>query len=68
MDRLSPRELEVLAAMAEGKSNRGIGGALNISQPVVEKHITNIFQKLGLGPAQDEHRRVLAVLSYLRES
>jgi DNA-binding NarL/FixJ family response regulator len=68
MDRLSPRELEVLAAMAEGKSNRGIGRALSISQPVVEKHITNIFQKLGLGPAQDEHRRVLAVLSYLRES
>jgi DNA-binding NarL/FixJ family response regulator len=68
MDRLSPRELEVLAAMAEGKSNRGIGRALSISQPVVEKHITNIFQKLGLGPAQDEHRRVLAVLSYLRDS
>ena len=68
MDRLSPRELDVLAAMAEGKSNRGIGGALSISQPVVEKHITSIFQKLGLGPAQDEHRRVLAVLSYLRES
>ena len=68
IERLSPRELDVLAAMAEGKSNRGIGRALSISQPVVEKHITNIFQKLGLGPAQDEHRRVLAVLSYLRES
>jgi DNA-binding NarL/FixJ family response regulator len=68
IERLSPRELEVLAAMAEGKSNRGIGRALNISQPVVEKHITNIFQKLGLGPAEDEHRRVLAVLSYLRET
>jgi DNA-binding NarL/FixJ family response regulator len=68
IERLSPRELEVLAAMAEGKSNRGIGRALNISQPVVEKHITNIFQKLGLGPTEDEHRRVLAVLSYLRET
>jgi DNA-binding NarL/FixJ family response regulator len=49
-------------------SNRGIGKALMISQPVVEKHITNIFQKLGLPPAEDEHRRVLAVLSYLRET
>jgi len=68
IERLSPRELEVLAAMAEGKSNRGIGKALMISQPVVEKHITNIFQKLGLPPAEDEHRRVLAVLSYLRET
>jgi DNA-binding NarL/FixJ family response regulator len=68
IDLLSPRELEVLAAMAEGMSNRGIGKALMISQPVVEKHITNIFQKLGLPPAEDEHRRVLAVLSYLRET
>jgi DNA-binding NarL/FixJ family response regulator len=68
IERLSPRELDVLAAMAEGKSNRGIGRALSISQPVVEKHITNIFQKLGLGPAEDEHRRLLAVLSYLRET
>jgi DNA-binding NarL/FixJ family response regulator len=68
IQRLSPRELDVLAAMAEGKSNRGIGRALSISQPVVEKHITNIFQKLGLGPAEDEHRRVLAVLSYLRDT
>ena len=68
IDLLSPRELEVLSAMAEGMSNRGIGKALMISQPVVEKHITNIFQKLGLPPAEDEHRRVLAVLSYLRET
>jgi DNA-binding NarL/FixJ family response regulator len=68
IERLSRRELEVLAAMAEGKSNRGIGRELNISQPVVEKHITNIFHKLGLAPAEDEHRRVLAVLSYLRET
>ncbi|MBV9680847.1 MAG: response regulator transcription factor [Solirubrobacterales bacterium] len=68
IDLLSPRELEVLAAMAEGMSNRGIGRTLMISQPVVEKHITNIFQKLELAPAADEHRRVLAVLSYLRET
>jgi len=68
IDLLSPRELEVLAAMAEGMSNRGIGRTLMISQPVVEKHITNIFQKLELAPAEDEHRRVLAVLSYLRET
>ena len=68
LDRLSARELEVLAAMAEGKSNRGIAKALVISQPVVEKHITNIFAKLGLDPAGDEHRRVLAVLTYLRDS
>ena len=68
IEQLSPRELDVLAAMAEGKSNRGIGRALNISQPVVEKHITNIFQKLGLAPAEEEHRRVLAVLSYLRDT
>ena len=66
MDRLSPRELEVLAAMAEGKSNRGIGRALNISQPVVEKHITNIFQKLGLGPAQDEHRAEIPAVQHGR--
>ena len=68
LDRLSARELEVLAAMAEGKSNRGIAKALVISQPVVEKHITNIFAKLGLDPAGDDHRRVLAVLTYLRDS
>ena len=68
IDLLSPRELEVLAAMAEGMSNRGIGRTLMISQPVVEKHITNIFHKLELAPAEDEHRRVLAVLSYLRET
>jgi DNA-binding NarL/FixJ family response regulator len=67
IERLSPRELDVLAAMAEGKSNRGIANALVISQPVVEKHITNIFQKLGLDPGGDEHRRVLAVLTYLRD-
>jgi DNA-binding NarL/FixJ family response regulator len=63
---LSPRELEVLAAMAEGKSNRGIAEALFVSQAAVEKHVTSIFHKLGLDPGDTEHRRVLAVLAYLR--
>ena len=53
--------------MAEGKSNRGIAEALLISQAAVEKHITNIFQTLELDPAQTEHRRVLAVLTYLHD-
>ena len=68
LDPLSPREREVLAAMAEGKSNRGIAQALLISQAAVEKHVTSIFHKLELGPAQTEHRRVLAVLAYLRDA
>ena len=68
IDRLSPREREVLAAMAEGKSNRGIAQALLISQAAVEKHVTHIFQTLELDPAQTEHRRVLAVLTYLHDS
>ena len=66
IDQLSPREVEVLAAMAEGKSNRGIAEALVVSQAAVEKHVTSIFHKLGLDPAETEHRRVLAVLTYLR--
>jgi DNA-binding NarL/FixJ family response regulator len=68
IDQLSPRELDVLAAMAEGKSNRGIAQALVVSQAAVEKHVTNIFHKLGLDPAESEHRRVLAVLAYLRRN
>lgn len=68
IDRLSPRELEVLAAMAEGKSNRGIAEALVVSQAAVEKHVTSIFQKLQLDPGQTEHRRVLAVLTYLENA
>jgi len=67
VDRLTPRERDVLAAMAEGKSNRGIAVALLVSQAAVEKHVTSIFHKLELDPAQTEHRRVLAVLTYLRE-
>jgi DNA-binding NarL/FixJ family response regulator len=65
LDKLSPREREVLAAMAEGKSNRGIAGALVVTEAAVEKHVTSIFQKLELGPTPTEHRRVLAVLKYL---
>jgi DNA-binding NarL/FixJ family response regulator len=66
LDRLSPREREVLAAMAEGKSNQGIAEQLVITQDAVEKHVTGIFSKLQLGPTPSEHRRVLAVLTYLR--
>jgi DNA-binding NarL/FixJ family response regulator len=65
---LSPRELEVLAAMAEGKSNRGIGEALVITVAAVEKHISRIFSKLGIDAVESEHRRVHAVLMFLRES
>jgi DNA-binding NarL/FixJ family response regulator len=68
LDRLSPRERDVLAAMAEGKSNRGIAQALFVSPAMVEKHLRSIFQKLELDPTQTEHRRVLAVLAYLRDS
>jgi DNA-binding NarL/FixJ family response regulator len=68
LDRLSPRERDVLAAMAEGKSNHGIAQALLVSQAAVEKHVTSIFNKLELDPAQTEHRRVLAVLAYLRNT
>ena len=66
LDRLSAREREVLGAMAEGKSNRGIAEALVITQATVERHVRFIFQKLDLEPAPNEHRRVLAVLAYLR--
>jgi len=65
---LSARERDVLGAMAEGKSNRGIAEELVVSEAAVEKHVTRIFHKLGIGPTQTEHRRVLAVLTYLRSS
>jgi DNA-binding NarL/FixJ family response regulator len=68
LERLSPRERDVLASMAEGKSNRGIAQSLLVSQAAVEKHVTSIFYKLELGPAPTEHRRVLAVLAYLRDA
>jgi DNA-binding NarL/FixJ family response regulator len=65
---LSPRELDVLGAMAEGKSNRGIAQELVVTEATVEKHVTSIFHKLDLGPTPTEHRRVMAVLTYLRDS
>ena len=63
---LTPRETAVLAAMAEGKSNRGIAKTLFISEAAVEKHVTAIFRKLGIESASTEHRRVHAVLTYVR--
>ena len=66
LDELTPREREVLELMAQGLSNRGICEKLFISPKTVETHVNSIFGKLGLMPAQDEHRRVLAVLAFLR--
>lgn len=66
LDSLTPREREVLSLMAEGRSNQGIAERLVISERGVEKHVTSILDKLGLAPAPDDHRRVLAVLAYLR--
>lgn len=63
---LSPREHEVLALMAEGRSNASIAGRLVITERAVEKHVTGIFGRLSLPAAPDTHRRVLAVLAYLR--
>ena len=68
LDDLTPREREVLAHMAEGKSNPGIGAALGVTPAAVEKHVTGIFAKLGIGHEQSEHRRVMAVLAALRAS
>ena len=65
METLTPREREVLGLMAEGRSNRAISEHLVISAGAVEKHITNVFAKLGLEQDETAHRRVLAVLHYL---
>ncbi|MCP2337217.1 DNA-binding NarL/FixJ family response regulator [Actinomadura rupiterrae] len=62
---LTPREREVLGQMAEGRTNSAIADALTVSERAVEKHVANIFAKLGLPPAPGDHRRVLAVLRYL---
>jgi DNA-binding NarL/FixJ family response regulator len=62
---LTPREREVLAAMAEGRTNLGIAQQLSITEGAAEKHISNIFGKLELAESPNDHRRVLAVLAYL---
>ncbi|WP_328956381.1 response regulator transcription factor [Kitasatospora purpeofusca] len=66
LERLTPREREVLALMAEGRSNAAICRALVVSEAAVGKHIGNILMKLDLPPAEETHRRVLAVLEFLR--
>jgi len=66
LEHLTAREREVLSLMAEGRSNRGICDKLVLSPKTVESHVNNIFTKLRLGPAPDDHRRVLAVLAFLK--
>lgn len=66
LERLTPREREVLALIAEGRSNASVARQLVVSEAAVGKHIGNILAKLDLPPADDTHRRVLAVLTYLR--
>jgi DNA-binding NarL/FixJ family response regulator len=68
LERLTPRELEVLGLMAEGRSNAGIAGALVLTTGAVEKHIASILSKLRLPPSESDHRRVLAVLTYLQDA
>jgi DNA-binding NarL/FixJ family response regulator len=65
LERLTPREREVLSLMAEGRSNAAIAEALVVSDGAVEKHVTSIFSKLDLLPTEQDHRRVLAVLRWL---
>jgi DNA-binding NarL/FixJ family response regulator len=65
LDRLTPREREVLSHMAQGRSNSAIATAMVITEKAVGKHTNNIFAKLGLQPSDDDNRRVLAVLAYL---
>jgi DNA-binding NarL/FixJ family response regulator len=66
LEELTPREREVLALMAEGRSNKAVAEQLVVTERAVEKHVTSIFGKLRLAAAPQDHRRVLAVLAYLR--
>jgi DNA-binding NarL/FixJ family response regulator len=66
LEALTAREREVLGLMAEGRSNAAIAEALVVTERAVEKHVTSIFSKLDLPPTVEDHRRVLAVLAYLR--
>jgi DNA-binding NarL/FixJ family response regulator len=66
LDELTPREREVLALMAEGRSNRAVAEQLVVTERAVEKHVTSILGKLRLPASPEDHRRVLAVLAYLR--
>ena len=66
LEDITPREREVLALMAEGRSNHAIAEQMVVTERAVEKHVTSIFAKLDLPPAAEDHRRVLAVLAYLR--
>ncbi|MFP5334453.1 MAG: response regulator [Actinomycetes bacterium] len=68
LERLTPRETDVLQLMAEGRSNTAIAAALVVTEGAVEKHVSNIFAKLDLPPAEGDHRRVLAVLRYLEHA
>ena len=66
LDELTPREREVLGLMAEGRSNAAIAAAMVVTDGAVEKHVSSIFMKLDLPPSEHDHRRVLAVLAWLR--
>ena len=66
LENLTPREREVLELMAQGLSNRAICERMVVTERAVEKHVTSIFGKLALAPAPEDHRRVLAVLTFLR--
>jgi DNA-binding NarL/FixJ family response regulator len=68
IETLSPREREVLALMAEGKSNNGIARRLHLTDRTVEAHVRSMFTKLDLAPEPDDHRRVMAVITYLRNA
>jgi DNA-binding NarL/FixJ family response regulator len=68
LEKLSEREREVLALIAEGRSNRAIAERLSVTEGAVEKNVTSIFNKLGIAPTPDNHRRLLAVLAFVRAS